>query len=248
MKRTLLLPLLCLSVLTFAQEPGSADGSGGPAKKGLEASLGFSLHSNGIAPIPSFSLDKPALAVEASVARGRFSYDPALFYSLDMKPWFIDNWFHYRIVDREVFDLTAGINFSTFCAGMSVDGEEILKAERYFAGSLSATWQLGAKSFLTADYWSDNGQEKGTVSGHFLALAYDLSDLALGAKGLLSFHFLAFYINYTGNNDGLFLSPSATLTGRDLPVSLFLQATQPLQTNIDPSPGFKWNVGIRYDM
>ena len=34
-------------------------------KKELESQVSFSFHSNGIAPIPAFSLDKPALAAEA---------------------------------------------------------------------------------------------------------------------------------------------------------------------------------------
>ena len=53
-------------------------------------------------PIPSFALGKPALSANLSVVKGRFSYDPQLSYDLHLKPWIIDNWFHYKLVDKSL--------------------------------------------------------------------------------------------------------------------------------------------------
>jgi hypothetical protein len=217
-------------------------------KKELETEASFSFHSNGIAPIPAFSLDKPALAASLSVRKGRFSYDPAFFYSLEMKPWFLDNWLHYKIISRPGFELMAGANFSTFCSGFEINDQEILKAERYFAFSLTGTYFFSPLSSLAMDYWSDNGQEAGSLTGHFAAVTYKRSDIHLGKKVLLSCGLMLFYINYSGSNDGLFVSPTASLSVKAIPVSLFFQATQAIQSNIDPWPGFKWNVGVSYDL
>lgn len=237
-----LILLLFIPAFAFSQEGKTS------VKKELQTQVTFSIHSNGIAPIPSFSLDKPAVAATANIKKGRFSYDPAIFYSLEMKPWFIDNWFHYRIVERPKFELMAGVNFSTFCSGTEFNDEEILKAERYFAFSLTGTYIFSPVSSLSLDYWSDNGQEQGSLTGHFTALTYDRSKLHLGKSILLSCNLMLFYINYTGNNDGLFISPTMALSAADIPFSLFFQATQALQSNITPWPGFKWDVGISYGL
>jgi len=49
-----------------------------------------------------------------SLAKDRFSYDPQLSNGLDFKPWIIDNWFHYKIVDRPAIEFKAGAVFSAF--------------------------------------------------------------------------------------------------------------------------------------
>jgi hypothetical protein len=59
---------------------------------------------------------------------------------------------------------------------------------------------------------------------------------------------MLFYINYNGNNDGLFISPTLSLSVRNLPAALFLQATQGIVSNIEPWPGFKWNLGVSYSL
>jgi hypothetical protein len=242
MKISLHLLLFCIPVLGFSQETEIK------LKKEIEASVTFSFHSNGIAPIPAFSLDKPAVAATASVKKGRFSWDPALFYSLEMKPWFIDNWFHYRIVARPKIELVAGANLSTFCSGFEINGEEVLKAERYFAFSLTGTYLFSPLSSLSLEYWSDNGQEPGSLTGHFSALTYNRSAIPLGKSVLLSCNVMLFYINYNGNNDGLFISPTLSLSVSNLPAALFLQATQGIVSNIEPWPGFKWNLGVSYSL
>lgn len=218
------------------------------AREGLKPSLSFSLNSNGIASIPAFSLDKPAIVASVSLSKGRFSYDPVLAYSLEMKPWYIDNWLHYKIVRRPEFELRAGVNFSTFCSGFTVNGEDFLKAERYFAFALTGTYISSPVSLLSFDYWSDNGQEKGSLSGHFAAVTYERSDISFGKKIYSSLNAMLFYINYNGKNDGLFVSPTFSFSLRDNPTSVFFQATQVISTNISPWPGFRWNVGIKYNL
>jgi hypothetical protein len=80
----------------------------------LNAGCTVSLNSNGIASIPAFSLDKPAIMASVSLAKGRFSYSPILAYGLDLKPWFIDNWLHYKLIKKPAFELRAGFNSAHF--------------------------------------------------------------------------------------------------------------------------------------
>jgi len=217
-------------------------------KNKLKADVMFSLNSNGIASVPAFSLGKPALVSSVTLSKGRFSYDPVLAYSLEMKPWYIDNWFRYKIILRPKFEMKAGVDFSTFFSEFVTNDEKILKAERYFAFSIAGTYKFSPVSALTLDYWSDNGQEKGTMTGHFIYLAYDRSEINIAEKAFLSFNLMLFYVNYTGKNDGLFVSPKSSLSVKNIPVSMFFQATQAIKSNISPWPGFKCNVGICYKL
>jgi hypothetical protein len=214
----------------------------------LKAGCTISLNSNGIASIPSFSLDKPAIMASVTLAKGRFSYDPTLAYGLDLRPWFIDNWLHYRIVVKPKFELRTGFNISTFGSKYLLDEGSIHEAQRYFAFELSGTYKLTSKSILSLSYWNDRGQEPGTIKGHFLSIVGERSDIMLGEKVSIAANVMLFYINYTGNEDGLFSSPKISSYVRNIPFSLYFQGTQAIQSNIDPFPGFRWNVGLSYTL
>ena len=208
----------------------------------------LSLNSNGIAFIPAFSLDKPALIGAFSLRKGRFSYDPQLSYGLNLKPWIIDNWFHYRIMDRPAFELKAGAVFSGFFSEYETGDETLLQVQKYLAAELVTTYRFTPVSSMAFTYLIDRGQDPGTLSGHFFNLQGDRSDFKLGKKGLLSASLQLFYIDYTGDNDGLFTAAYVSASMRNIPLSIFIQGIQPLWSNISPSPRFKWNVGLAYEI
>jgi hypothetical protein len=230
--------------IAFSQE--KADSS--KTKTKLKAAASVSLNTNGIASIPAFSLGKPAIIGALSLQKNRFSYDPVLAYGIDMRPWFFDSWLHYKIVSRPAFELRTGFNFSTFFSKIKLDDDDILKGERYFALALEAMYKISPTSSLTFMYWNDRGQEPGTIKGHFLNLVGEKTDILIGKSVLMAGNIQLFYINYDGNNDGLFVSPKISFAVRNIPFELFWQATQVLDSNISPDPGFQWNIGISYTL
>ena len=238
---------LCL-LLAFISVAGFSQENPVLTPKALDTDLSLSLNSNGIASIPAFSLGKPAVIASVNISMGRFSYDPVLAYSLEMKPWFIDNWLHYKIIVQPKFELKAGVNFSTFCSGFMLNGDEIMRAVRYFAFSITPTYRFSPVSSLTFDYWSDNGQEKGSISGHYICLSYDRTKIELGEHMLISANIMLFQLFYEGDNDGLFVSPKISLSVKDFPSALYFQATQALTSDISPWPGFRWNAGISFSL
>jgi len=215
-------------------------------KSKLEAQATISLNRNGIAYIPAFSLDKPAIIGAFLLVKGRFSYDPQLSYGLDLKPWIIDNWFHYRIVDRPAFEFKAGGVISAFFSEYETEDETVLQAQKYLAAEVVGTYRFTPLSSLAFTYLIERGQDPGTLSGHFFNLQAERSDFKLGKKGLLSASLQLFYIDYTGDNDGLFTAAYISASLRNFPLSIFFQGIQDLWTNITPSPEFKWNVGLAY--
>jgi len=234
--------LLFIFTCTFSQEKSDS------TKSKLKAGMTVSMNSNGIASIPAFSLDKPAIISSLSLVKNRFSYEPVLAYGLDLRPWFIDNWMNYKIVDRQKFELKAGFNVSTFFSEYFVTDDTILQGQRYFAFALTGVYEISPNTSLTIAYWNDRGQEKGTLKGHFLNLIVERSEINIGKNVLLSAAIQLFYINYTGENDGLFISPKVSSSLRNVPFSIFFQATQALTSNISPFPEFRWNLGLSYTL
>jgi hypothetical protein len=214
----------------------------------LKADVNVSLNSNGVASIPAFSLGKPAIIASVSLAKNRFSYDPVLAYGINIKPWFIDNWLHYKIIRKPSFELRTGINFSTFFTENKLTEETILRGDRYLAFEVAATYKFQSNTSLTLMYWNDNGLEPGTISGHFLDLVGEKTGIKIGKSVLMSANIQLFIITYDGNNDGLFVSPKISFALRNVPFALFWQGTQVIRSNIIPDPGFQWNVGLSYSL
>jgi hypothetical protein len=215
------------------------------ARYKLQASATISLNSNGIAYVPAFSLGKPAFIGSLSLKKGRFSYDPQLSYSLELRPWIIDNWFHYKIIDRPAFEFKAGAVISSFFSEVETGDESVWQAQKYLAVEFISKYKFTPNSSLAFTYLLDRGQDPGTVKGHFFNLQAEKSEINLGQKGLLAATLQMFYINYT-DEDGLFVAGNIAASLRNVPFSIFFQAIQVLTSNIDPFPPFKWNVGLAY--
>ncbi len=217
-------------------------------KSKLKAGATFSLNSNGISSVPAFSLGKPAAMASVFIGKGWFSYDPTLAYALDGQPWFIDNWFHVKLVNRPKFELRTGMNISSYCGKYAVPEGEFLRVERYFAYELATTFRFARHTSLLAQYWNDRGQEDWSMKGHFLSALVEKTDMAIGKHILFTAALQLFYINYDGNNDGLFVAPRVALSVRRFPVSIFSQVVQAITSNIEPFPGFNINAGIAYSL
>ena len=215
-------------------------------KPKLNAACNFSINSNGISSIPSFSLGAPAIIAVPTFNLGRFNYEPVLAYDFDIQPWFIDNWFRYRIIDRPKLEFRTGLNFSMYFSDYKLPDETILQGQRYWAIEFTSIYKPSSRSFVSIAYWRDMGQDPGTITGHYMSLMGERSEIPLGKHLLLAANLHLFSINYNGNNDGLFISPKLTSSIRNLPFALFFHGIQAISSNIYPHPGFSWNLGFSY--
>lgn len=212
----------------------------------LKVSGNISLNSNGIAPIPSFSLNKPAVIAAFTLEKRRFSYDPQIAYGLDFKPWIIDNWLHYKLINRPSFIIRTGIDFSMFFSEYESQDYKIWQGQKYIALEMAFIYKISPQSSLSLMYWNDRGQDKGTIKGHFYNFVYDRTDINIAKNLMMAVNWQVFYINYTGKNDGLFIAPKISSSMRNIPVSINFQVTQAMKSNISPFPGFRWNAGVAF--
>lgn len=240
MRITLFLFFILVIMSAFSQSADTVN------SKKLTASGSISINSNGIASIPAFALGDPAFITSVSLVKGRFSYDPVLAYSLDLKPWFIDNWLHYKFIAKPIFEMRAGFNYSTFFSEYKLPDETILQGQRYFTFALEANYTFKPKNSLQFAYWNDRGQEPGTITGHFLSVTGERTEIEVAKNILLSAGLQLFYINYTAESDGLFIVPKASASVKNIPLLLYFQGIQAITSNVEPFPGFNWNLGLAY--
>jgi len=242
--RQLLASLAISSILSIGWSQQDPDNT----QRKLHAEAKVSLNSNGIAYVPAFSLDKPAIIGSFSLVKNRFSYDPSLYFGLDLRPWIIDNWFHYKLIDRSVFEFRAGAVISAFFSEVETTEGVIHQTQKYLAAEFTGKYKFTPFGSLSFTYLIDRGQDPGTLKGHFFNLQADRSDIPLGKNGLLAASLQVFYLQYTGNNDGLFTAANLSASLKNVPFALFFQAIQALDSNINPFPGFKWNLGLSYTL
>ena len=228
------------ATIVFATEKSDS------TKNPLKFSGSVGLNSNGISPIPVFALGEPAIAATLAVEKGRFSYDPTLSFNLELKPWFIDNWFHYKLIYMPKFELRAGVNIGSFFSDFELTTQTIRQVQRYFAFELAGTYKIKDKSSLGLMFWHDRGADPGTIKGYFINFIYDRSDIRLGKHVFMDINIQTFVIDYTENNDGFFISPKVSFGTKYIPVFLFYQGIHTITSNISPNPGFQWTVGMGY--
>lgn len=240
MKLTTTILLLFLFLGSYSNEPADT------SRSNLTAGCIVSINSNGIASIPAFSLGKPAAVAAITLSKGRFSLDPVLAYGLNMKPWYIDAWLHFMIIDKPVFKLRTGFNFSNFFSEYKLPDKDILQSDRYWAAEAAAFYYFTPGTNVSLMYWRDMGQEPGTIKGHYISLAGEKNGIKIGADVLLGCSLQIFYIDYDGNNDGLFVTPKVSFSAHDFPLSVFFQAIEAIKSNISPFPGFRWNAGLAF--
>jgi len=240
MKRALFLIFWIVATLAIAREKSDS------TKNPLLISGELTFNSNGIAPIPAFALGKPTIMANITLRKNRFTYNPQLSYGLDFKPWIIDNWFHYKLVEKPKFEMKAGINISMFFSEKKTPDEDFWQGQRYIAFEIAGKYKLSQTRSLGLMLWYDNGIDPGTITGYFLNLVFDQSDIRIGKNLLLAINLQTFYIDYTDENDGFFISPKVSCAVRAVPAFLFIQAIIPLTSNISPYPEFQWNIGLGY--
>ena len=189
MRIVLVFTFLFTALISLAKENSEDVG------KSIEVSGSLSYNTNGVAPIPAFSYGKPVVTANLYIAMNRFSYDPQFSYGLDLKPWIIDNWLHYKLVDKSRFELRTGVNISVFSSDYIDDDVTIRQGQRYMTFELAEIYNISETSTVSLLTWYDKGWEDGTISGYFISLVFDKTNLRLGDQILMDINAHTFYID-----------------------------------------------------
>lgn len=211
----------------------------------------ISVTTNGISPIPAFSLDKPAVSAFLSLQRGRFQFDPEMAFSSRGVPWLLNNCFRYRVIEKPRFQLRTGliwgVGYSYPEVVLNGSAREVAQAERFLWLELLPKYRITEKIALSARTFSGYNFEPGSPEYiNYIALQGNFTQLKVYKALHLSLFPQLFYLNIDGAADGLFASGIVGLAHEQLPLVLSSQFNQTVTTTIAPDPGFKWNISLAY--
>lgn len=242
----IVLCFLWASLPIFSQEVGDL----AEANK-VQFSGSINLNTNGISPVPAFSLDKPSIIGIFSLKKNRLSFNPEIAFSTRGKPWFINPRFTYKVVDGEKFDF----NISTLYSFSYSYPEKLVnnnlqtstKIEHYALLQSTSTYTLSKKTSFSLTTFHGFGLKSASIKrGNFFILGGNIANLKITENLYHSLFPQLTYINLDGDTSGLFASAIFGIGHKKLPFFLSTQLTQALTTNISPNPGFKWNIGLSY--
>lgn len=202
--------------------------------------------NNGISLLPNFSLNKPALLFDLSVAKGRLSFDPMFRFGANGKPWAFVFWWRYKLITQPQFNLSIGAHPSVVFRSLTSNGTEQLVAQRYVAWEAAPTWVLGKNVSAGLYYLGSHGLTKDlTQVTTFLTLRSTISNIGLSKQLRLT---LApqFYYLQMDQRHGTYVNASIFLSKKNFPVALSSIISQAIDTDI-PGKTFVWNLGLNFN-
>jgi hypothetical protein len=215
---------------------------------GLNAqnSLMFKATSNGIAPIPAFTLGKPAGIISLNCKLfNNFEIDPLVGFSLnDGKLWFSDSWLRYNIpMLKGKLIATAGFNFPSYVGEkIEVGGKAINQVTRCLNLQSKFRYIINESNSLVFDYWYIFiPRSIANDSGHYISMVYDWKKELL-KKIIVGAEINTFYLTYRGEKpaNGFASSIEASLFHKKTGLFFGGQVFVPLTLKSD----FSWNVSV----
>ncbi len=243
-----LIVLCCLLVVAstgFAQEKKDT------TREAFKLSGNLSFTTNGISPIPAFSLGKPAIFSNLSLKKKKFSYDPEMAFSIEGVPWFFNNFFRYKLIEKPKFEFRTGLNWAISYSYPQVNqngvDQTIARGERFLWLELVPRYNISEKVAISSITFSGYNFEPGSVKRiNYISIIGNFTKLPLTEKLYCNIFPQLFYLNLDGSSEGFFGSGVLSVAHKTIPLFISTQVNTTLTTSISPDPGFKWNISLTY--
>ena len=238
MKQIYLLLLLSTMLNSFSQTK----------KDSLQAPFTVSgfvlLINNGISAVPAFSAGKPAVMTSLTIRKNHFSFTPQFNYILEGRPWSTNSWLRYQTTKGK-FTYRTGANMSLFFKKNIDQNVEKIGYNQYLETELAVFYQASDRMSINLLFWHDAGFEKDAVAfGNFVSLSASIFKISISKGVKLNFSPNIFYTWNAIPFKGLFVSSTANFVFKNSPISLNIQAVEPISA--DESAKFIWNYGLNW--
>lgn len=239
-----LILLLFLSVpFAFSQDVESTVASS--AIKGA-----VTITNKGISTIPSFTLGKPAVIFDASMGKGKLTFEPQLRFALDGKPWtFLFRW-RYRLRESGKYRLSIGVHpalsFRTKSQVSNGTVDDVIVARRFLAGELSSGYSLTQIISIGAYYLYLRGLEPSAARNtHFVGLNVGFTNALFSEQLIVNIRPQVYYLRMD-DGTGVYVTSRFSLVTKRLPFSLSAIINKTLRSNISAGEDFLWSVSVTY--
>lgn len=202
-------------------------------------------------PIPAFSLGKPAILSNLSLKKKKFSYDPEMAFSVEGVPWFFNNFFRYKLIEKTKFQFRTGLSWAISYSYPEVIQSDvkrtIAKAERFLWLELVPGYKISEKLAVSSITFSGYNFEPSSVKPiNCLSIIGNITKVKLTESIYCNIFPQLFYLNLDGHRDGFFVSGILGIGHNKFPLFLSTQINKTLTTTISPDPGFKQNISLSY--
>lgn len=211
----------------------------------------ISLTTNGFSIIPTFSLNSPAVITQLSWRRRKFSIDPDIRLTPNLKKGSMVLWFRYYPIQQRKFSLRVGAHPAmNFQLRKITDSNgvvsEISQMRRFLAWELSPSYRITNNWAIGLYYLQGNGLQKdGPRTTHFINLSTGITNIRFGPWIRLA-AYPAVYFLKLDSNDGFYFTGTAELSHLRSPLSLSSSVNQTFYSNIPGNKIFMWNVSLNY--
>lgn len=210
----------------------------------------IALTTKGISTIPSFTLGKPAVTFDLSMAKGKLSFEPQFRFALEGRPWTFLFWWRYKLLESSRFNLNLGahpaLSFKTIPVTSSGASKEITIARRYLAGEFSPSYSL-SKSISVGMYYlySRCLETDAAKNTHFVSLRGNFANINLSNQYFLKLAPQIYYLK-ADKEDGFYVNSTLTLVRRNCPLSISSILNKTIESSVSGSNNFIWNVSLIY--
>lgn len=207
--------------------------------------------NNGFSIIPTFSLNSPAAVIAVSWRTNRFSFEPDIRLTPDVKKGGMLWWLRYRLIEKQKFSLRVGahpaftlINRSDTELGETKDITEML---RFVAFEVVPGYQINQHWGVSAMYLEGHALQKhGPQLTRVLFLNLNLTEIAL-SNSLRVHAFPSVYYLFTDGYRGTYGTVTGVLAHKKWPFSLQSTINQTFSSDLPDNKEFLWNVTLNYN-
>ena len=211
----------------------------------------LSLTSNGFSIIPTFSLNSPAVITQLSWRKRKFSIDPDIRLTPNLKKGSMVLWFRYYPVQGKRFSLRVGAHPAmNFQLRKITDSNgvvsEISQMRRFLAWELAPSYRLTKNWVVGLYYLQGNGLQKdGPQTTHFINLSSGITNIRFGPWIRMALYPAVYYLNLD-KDDGWYFTGTVDLSHIRWPISVSGAINQTFVSDIPGNKIFMWNVSLNY--
>ncbi len=208
--------------------------------------------NNGFSIVPAFSLNAPAAIVLLGWRKGKFSIDPEIRVTPNIKRGGILVWFRYHAIQKGNFTLRTGIHPALNLQTRDVnpiglkDTLNLTQMRRFLAWELTPSYKINNHWGINLYYLQGNGLQKdGPQRSHFVSLSSAFTNIPLGKNMKFNIVPGAFYLNLDGY-EGTYFTNFTSLSHVKLPITFTTGINKTIKSNLPGNKDFLWNVGLNY--
>lgn len=207
--------------------------------------------NNGFSIVPSFSLNSPAVLLQLSWKKNKFSIDPDVRLTPSGRKGSMIFWLRYHPVQNNKFSLRMGAHPSFLLQireimenGVST---EITQTRRFIAWELAPYYQITQNWGVGIYYLQGNAlQNDGPQTTHFVNLNTSISNIKIGGNFRLKLIPAVYCLNLDGYS-GNYFTATAIVSHTNLPFTLQSDINKTFSSNLPGNEDFLWNVSVRYN-